>query len=172
MRREKTILISILTTGGTIEKTYDEADGTLSNARPVLHLILGALRTPALTVRHVPVMSKDSQEMTDVDRRILLEAVRFALHDADAVLIVHGTDTLAITGEFLHHELHGLDKPVVLTGAMRPYEFRDTDAHQNVTEALLACRLVQPGVYVAMHNRVLRFPDVMKDRERMTFVPR
>ena len=56
-----------------------------------------------------------------------------------------------------------------LTGAMRPYEFRDTDALQNVIEALLAARLVSPGVYVVMHNRVLRFPGVAKDPEKLTF---
>jgi L-asparaginase len=58
----------------------------------------------------------------------------------------------------------------VLTGAMRPYELRSTDALQNLTEALLAVQLVAPGVYVAMHNRVLAFPGVIKDREHGTFV--
>jgi L-asparaginase len=53
---------------------------------------------------------------------------------------------------------------------MRPYEFRDTDALQNVIEALLASRLVGPGIYVAMHNRVLQFPGVEKDRQALSFV--
>jgi L-asparaginase len=53
---------------------------------------------------------------------------------------------------------------------MRPYELRSTDALQNLTEALLAVQLVPPGVYVAMHNQVLRFPGVVKDPERRTFV--
>ena len=39
----------------------------------------------------------------------------------------------------------------------------------DITEALLACRLVPPGVYAAMHNQVLQFPGVTKDRERLTF---
>jgi L-asparaginase len=39
-----------------------------------------------------------------------------------------------------------------------------------VTEALCAVQVVAPGVYVAMHNRVLAFPGVRKDYERMTFV--
>jgi len=39
-----------------------------------------------------------------------------------------------------------------------------------VTEALLAARLLGPGVYVAMHNRVLQFPGVTKDREALAFV--
>ena len=41
---------------------------------------------------------------------------------------------------------------------MRPYEFPNTDTIQNVTEALLTTRLVEPGVYAVMCNRVLRFP--------------
>lgn len=161
--------ISILTTGGTIEKTYDESLGRLRNAQPVLDQILGGLRTPALNIRHVPVMSKDSLDITEADRRVILDAVRFALHSADAVLIVHGTDTLATTGEYLVEHLADLDRPVVLTGAMRPFEFRDTDAYQNVTEALLACQLLSAGVYVAMHSQALRFPGVVKDRATLTF---
>jgi L-asparaginase len=83
--------------------------------------------------------------------------------------VLHGTDTLSVTGDFIYGELGELDKPVVLTGAMRPYEFRDSDALQNVTEALLAVRLLDPGVYVVMHNRILRFPGVRKDKQTLNF---
>lgn len=161
--------VAILTTGGTIEKTYDETDGSLRNLTSVLQDILVRLRLPTLRARHVAVMSKDSLDMTDQDRGVILAAVRQALSEADAVLIVHGTDTLEVTGHHLQRHLPNLDKPVVLTGAMRPYEFRDTDAFQNMTEALLACRLLAPGVYVVMHNQALTFPGVVKDRERLTF---
>src|SRR5262245_8900961 len=166
---ESPIRIAILTTGGTIEKQYNETDGSLRNVGSILEDVFRHLRLPGATVRHVPVMSKDSLDMTPEDRRIILTAVRDALCHDDAVLVVHGTDTLAQTGDVLHTGLPGLVKPVVLTGAMRPYEFRDTDAFQNLTEALLACRILPPGVYVAMHNQVLRFPGVVKDRQRMTF---
>lgn len=162
--------IAILTTGGTIEKTFDETDGSLRNVRSVLDQILSGLRHPTLDIAHVPVMSKDSLEMTDADRAHILAAVRSALEGNDAVLVVHGTDTLSQTGELLCASLPDLDKPVVLTGAMRPFEFRDTDAYQNVTEALLACRLLSGGVYCVIHNQTLRFPGVVKDRARRTFV--
>ena len=161
--------VAILTTGGTIEKVYNEADGSLRNSGSGLDQILGELRLFGLHWRHVPVMSKDSLEMTDRDRQLILSAVREALATDDAVLVLHGTDTLSLTGELLLKELQDLTRPVILTGAMRPFEFRDTDAYQNLTESLLACRLVTPGVYVVMHNQVLRFPGVVKDRERMTF---
>jgi L-asparaginase len=163
--------LTILTTGGTISKTYDEREGSLRNVRSVLDEILHELRLPDLFVRHVDVMNKDSLDLTDDDRATILDAVRRALPMSDAIVVLHGTDTLERTGELLCAELEALDRPVILTGAMRPYEFRDSDALQNVTEALLTARLVEPGVYVVMHNRVLAFPGVVKDRVALEFTP-
>jgi len=162
--------VTVLTTGGTIEKTYNERDGSLRNYHTILPKILATLRLPDLEVTYEQVVFKDSLEMTDGDRECILQATKRTLLQSDAVVILHGTDTLEQTGELLHRELRGLTAPVILTGAMRPYEFRDTDALQNVTEALLAAQLVSPGVYVVMHNRVLRFPGVTKDPEKLTFI--
>lgn len=162
--------IALLTTGGTIEKRYNETDGSLRNVGSVLHEVILHLRLPTTHIHHIAIMSKDSLDMTDEDREIIAAAVRGCLSEFDAVIVIHGTDTLSVTGELLHASLPDLSKPVILTGAMRPFEFRDTDAYQNLTEALLACKLVGPGVWVAIHNEVLRFPGVVKDRQRMTFV--
>jgi len=162
--------VAILTTGGTIEKTYNESDGTLANVGPVLHTIVDRLRHYDMDIRYIPVMSKDSLEMDDNDRETILYAVKAALPHSDAIIVIHGTDTLSVTGEYLHANLPDLEMPIIMTGAMRPYEFRDTDAVQNVTESLLACGLLDPGVWVVMHSRSLRFPGVVKDRVRMTFV--
>ncbi|MCB9855050.1 MAG: asparaginase [Phycisphaerales bacterium] len=164
--------ICIIGTGGTIEKTYDETDGSLRNVHSVLDSILLRLRLHDLDIRHIELMKKDSLDLTDSDRAMILEAVQRELGEADAIIVVHGTDTLNVTGELLHAKLESVRIPVILTGAMRPYEFRDTDAIQNVTESLLACRLLPPGVYAVIHNKALKFPGVVKDRENMTFVKR
>ena len=164
--------ITILTTGGTIEKTYNERDGSLKNYHTILPEMLTGLRLPDLDVSYEQVVFKDSLEMTEDDRQRILASTKQAIPQSDAIIILHGTDTLAKTGELLNRELVDLKIPVILTGAMRPYKFRDTDALQNVTESLLAARLVSPGVYVVMHNRVLRFPGVVKDREKLTFTKR
>lgn len=161
--------ITMLTTGGTIEKTYDEHDGSLRNARTTLPQLLSTFRLPDLEIDTRQVFFIDSLEMTDAHREMILASTIDALDRAKAVIILHGTDTLERTGELLHVRLPDLQIPVILTGAMRPYEFRDTDAAQNVTESLLAARLLEPGVYVVMHNRVLRFPGVRKNREQLTF---
>ena len=165
-----TVRLTILTTGGTIDKTYDEFQGSLRNSHTVLDVILDSLRIPDLFVRHIEVMHKDSLDMTEEDREIIAKAVCDAAPTSDGVVVLHGTDTLSETGEQLCRECVDLEIPVILTGAMRPYEFRDTDAMQNVTEALLAARLLDRGVHVAMHNRVLSFPGVIKDRQALTFV--
>ncbi len=84
---------------------------------------------------------------------------------------MHGTDRLAVSGERIA-AAGPPAAPVVLTGAMRPYELRDSDALQNLTEALMAAQLLSPGVYVVMHGQVLSFPGVVKDPALGSFVKR
>jgi len=113
--------ISILTTGGTIEKTYNERDGSLKNYHTILPRMLTGLRLPDLDISHEQVVFKDSLEMTEDDRQRVLAAARRSLSISDAIVILHGTDTMAETGELLHGELPDIEIPIILTGAMRPY---------------------------------------------------
>jgi len=166
--------VTLITTGGTIEKVYDPGTGALVNRRSIVRQMLARLQLEDTAVSCVELMSKDSLDMTEDDRRRVIEAVRGALAAVpapDGVVILHGTDTLAVTGERLHAAFPSPPAPIVLTGAMRPFELKRSDALQNLTEALLASSLVPPGVYCAAHGRVLRFPGVTKDRERGTFRP-
>jgi len=170
MHRKKRI--ALISTGGTIEKTYDALRGVLENKVSVLDLMLASLELRGVTVSRVPLMNKDSLEMTPADHTLIAETVLAFSKAHDGVVVVHGTDRLAVSGERCV-ELVGTPRvPVVFTGAMRPYELRSTDALQNLTEALLAVQIVAPGVYVAMHNTVLQFPGVVKDPDLGTFVKR
>jgi L-asparaginase len=140
----------------------------LQNRVSVLDMMLASLELSGVAVVRVPLMNKDSLDMTAEDHE-LIASTAIALAEAhDGVVIVHGTDTLETTGEAV--VAHGPPRvPVVFTGAMRPYELRTTDATQNVTESLLAVQLLPPGTYLAMHNQVLAFPGVRKDRTRGVF---
>lgn len=164
--------IALISTGGTVEKTYDELAGALSNKVSVLDVMLASLQLEGLEIVRVPLMNMDSTEMTAEHHALVARTADNMAEAYDGVVITHGTDTLSVTGEQIVAASEKLRVPVVLTGAMRPYVMRNTDALQNLTEALLAVQLCEPGVYVAMHNRVLRFPGVIKDRERGTFVMR
>ena len=86
------------------------------------------------------------------------------------MIVVHGTDRLAETGNTIYPLRPDPKVPIILTGAMRPYALRTTDALQNLTEALMAAQIAPPGVYASMHNKLLAFPGVRKDTERGTFV--
>ena len=162
--------IALISTGGTIEKTYDELSGVLANQVSVLDVMLASLELRGVEVQRVQLMNKDSLDMTAADHTLIAETGTHRARACAGVVVVHGTDRLAVSGHRVV-ELAGTPaSPIVFTGAMRPYELRSTDALQNLTEALLAVQLVPPGVYVAMHNQVLPFPGVIKDRALGTFV--
>ncbi|HJK96029.1 MAG TPA: asparaginase domain-containing protein [Polyangiaceae bacterium LLY-WYZ-14_1] len=160
--------VALIATGGTIEKTYDPLEGMLANRVSVLDVMLGSLELRGVAVDRVPLMNKDSLEMTEADHERIAREVRVRAADHAGVIVVHGTDRLARTGDRIFAD-GPPPVPVVLTGAMRPYELRSTDALQNLTEALLAVQLLSPGVYCVMHNQVLAFPGVEKDPRRGTF---
>jgi len=162
--------IALLATGGTIEKTYDPLAGVLHNQVSVLDVMLARMELRGVEMSRVPLMNKDSLDMDERDHEFIARTTHHLAEVQDGVVIVHGTDRLARTGELIL-EQGTPPVPVVLTGAMRPYELRSTDALQNLTEALLAVQLLPPGVYCVMHNRVLPFPGVVKDRIAGTFLP-
>ena len=161
--------VALISTGGTIEKTYDAFLGVLDNRVSVLDVMLASLEVRALRIHRIALMNKDSTDMDESDRDMIASTAHWAAKHYDGVVIVHGTDRLQDSGERIL-ALGPPPTPVVLTGAMRPYELRATDALQNLTEALLAVQLVAPGVFAVMHNRVLQFPGVVKDRQRGTLV--
>ena len=161
--------IALVSTGGTIEKTYDELQGMLRNSVSVLDVMLASLTLEGVELTRFPLLNKDSLDMDDADHTRIARAVGELARDHDGIVIVHGTDRLARTGERCIELLGVPPVPVVLTGAMRPYIMRNTDAMQNLTEALVAVQLLPGGVYVAIHNKLLSFPGVEKDRDMGTF---
>ena len=162
--------VALISTGGTIEKTYNQLTGILHNQYSVLDVMLSDMELRGVEIVRVPLMNHDSAEMTERDHTLIAQTAGSMSQAHDGVVIVHGTDTLPITGEKIVDLLGTPEVPIVLTGAMRPFMVKNTDSMQNLVEALLAVQILDPGVYVAMHNHVLQFPGVIKDRDRGTFV--
>lgn len=167
--------ITLITTGGTIEKTYDERSGELANRRSIVGRMLRKLRLEGTNISVVELMSKDSLHMTPEDRDRIVTAVRAVGADnqrpaTDGVVILHGTDTLAQTGEHLLSSLDRVAVPIILTGALRPFEMTRSDALQNLTESMFAAGVLSPGVYCVAHGRALPFPGIRKDHDLGTFI--
>ena len=163
--------VHLIATGGTIEKVYSEQTGAVQNVDNKIDRYFRLLRLPDLRVDVTHLMNKDSLEMTNEDRRLVLDTVRRKLREAPApVVITHGTDTMVETGLLLKNNLPDLQVPVVLTGAMTPLGFEGSDGLQNLTESLLAARILPPGVWLAMHNQIFPIERVRKDRDRAEFV--
>ena len=163
--------IYVVATGGTIEKVYSERSGTVQNLDTKIDRYFRILRLPDTQIDLTHLMNKDSLEMTDEDRALVLATVRDKLRDTAPVVITHGTDTLVETGCLLKQNLPDLTVPIVLTGAMTPLGFEASDGLQNLTESLLAARILPPGVWLVMHNQVYPIDRVRKDRHRAEFVP-
>ena len=161
--------IVVITTGGTIEKVYSEQTGNVQNLERKIERYFQFLRLPGTEIEVVHLMNKDSLEMTAADRLSVLAAVREMSPQAVPIVITHGTDTMVETGLLLQRSMPDLAVPIVFTGAMTPLGFEGSDGLQNLTEGLLAARVLAPGVWLVMHNQVFPINRVRKNRELARF---
>ena len=166
-KKEKVVIIS---TGGTIEKTYNEFDGSLGNRESeVKKRILERLRLPYTEIEVFSIIAKDSLHFTEYDRTIMVKTIEQQLKKNYPIVVLHGTDTMAKSAERIFKDIPNPSSAIVFTGAMVPMGFEDSDARQNVTEAMLASRLLKPGVYISFHNKVFTVPGVRKNPTLRTF---
>jgi L-asparaginase len=156
--------IRVFVTGGTFDKEYNELDGTLyfKDSHVSEMLKLGRCK---LDLQIRTLMLIDSLEMTDHDRDIIVQQCRNAKESR--IVITHGTDTMELTATTLGKA--GIDKTIVLTGAMVPYKFGSSDGLFNLGSALALVRTLPSGVYVAMNGRYFAWDNVRKNRKTGEF---
>ncbi|AKH44116.1 L-asparaginase [Altererythrobacter atlanticus] len=156
--------ILVLTTGGTIDKQYFDALSEYQIRESTVARLLEIARVTH-PFRTRELMRKDSLELTDEDRQMIRQAVADA--EESRIVITHGTDTMAQTAQ----DLSGIEgKTIVLTGALAPARFIESDAAFNVGMAFACCQAAQPGIYITMNGSVFDGLHVAKDRERGSFV--
>ncbi|MDH4124989.1 MAG: asparaginase domain-containing protein [Gammaproteobacteria bacterium] len=157
------MFIRFVTTGGTIDKVYFDALSQYEvGDSPIRQILTEGLVNIGYDI--VPLLQKDSLEMTDADRTKLCDFI--ANDSADRYVITHGTDTMPQTAEALA-AIPG--KTMVLTGALTPARFRTTDAVFNVGMAVAAVQVCAAGVYIAMNGEVFVAGQVRKNRAENRF---
>jgi L-asparaginase len=158
--------LRIIATGGTFDKHYDPLTGDLVFSDSVLPEALARARL-TLPVNFEALLALDSLDMQDHHREQILAACKRC--DEDNIVVVHGTDTMPETARYLGRAK--LNKIIVLTGAMVPYQITQSDAFFNLGFACAAATLATPGVYIGMNGRLFPWDDVMKNRAAGIFQP-
>jgi L-asparaginase len=153
----------IVTTGGTIDKIYFDDMSDYQIGEPLIGQILDHLKV-GFEFEVIALMRKDSLHVTDGDRTIIRDVI--AASDATHVLITHGTDSMIKTALVLA-DIPA--KTMVLTGALNPARFRDSDAIFNIGCAIGALQAVAPGAWIAMSGCVWDPREVRKNRTQNRF---
>ena len=157
--------ILIISTGGTFNKIYNPKNGLLEidkNAK-ALHTIAEKW---LCEFEMLNIIGKDSLEITNHDRLELLSTIHQS--DYSNIIIVHGTDTMDVTAEYLADA--ELEKTIVLTGAMVPFHIDPTEATANLASAYgYINALEKEGVFIAMNGVMDSYERVKKNRKEGRF---
>ena len=149
--------IAILTTGGTFDKIYFDANSEYSIGEPCISSILDEGNVTS-EFRIKSVLKKDSLDINQKERELIKKSVIEC--EEEKIIIIHGTDTMVETAKFLE-EIK--DKTIVLTGSMQPARFKKTDAIFNSGFAFAAVLSLENGVYIAMNGKIFNSSNVRKN---------
>lgn len=155
--------LTIITTGGTIDKIYFDDLSNFQIGEPQIGKILEAIGA-GFRFDVIALMRKDSLHLTDADRDLIRATI--LAQSAQHILVTHGTDTMVATAQRL---LDIPDKTIVITGALNPARFQGSDAVFNIGVAVGAVQTKAPGVYVAMNRQIWDPRLVRKNRAANRF---
>jgi len=150
----------ILNSGGTFNKRYNPLSGDLEipYSNEVIDRIL---QSADFDYDIAGVIYKDSLDMDMNDRKMLASIIMESKDDT--FIIVHGTDTMSITAEFLSEIFE--DRKIILTGAMNPFEIDNVEASLNLGIAIgFAKANEEYGVYICMNGFVEPCQNIVKNK--------
>jgi len=157
--------ILIISTGGTFNKQYNPKSGALEvdkTSKAVKEIAVKWL----CEFEILNIIGKDSLEITNHDRLELLSTI----HQSEYryIIIVHGTDTMALTAEYLADA--ELEKTIILTGAMVPYCIDPVEATANFCAAYGYLNMLEENaVYISMNGSIGSYDKIHKNRTEGKF---
>lgn len=162
--------IKVIATGGTISAHHDDrldVRNYVSGHYRGEDIVASLPELQRFAKVDVEQLSNFSSTVIDDRHWVLLrERVTAILEEEayDGVVIMHGTNTLEETAYFLHMTVPS-EKPIVVTGAQRPFSGLSTDASMNVLNAIQVAASSEAngfGVLVVLNNEVWSARDVSK----------
>ena len=158
--------ILFIQTGGTIDKDYPRKQGgyAFEFGEPAMKRILEKLDTQ-IEYEIITAFQKDSLDILEEDRQQLVDVIDN--RDEEKIIITHGTDTLIETAQYLDNRIK--NRSIILTGAMRPQRFSNSDAAINLGMALAAVQLLHEGVYICIQGLVKQASLMRRNLESGSF---
>ena len=157
--------ILLISTGGTFNKVYNPQNGELEIDKKST-AIEEIAKKWLCKFELLNIIGKDSLEITNHDRLELLSTIHQSTYQS--IIIVHGTDTMDVTAEYLADS--ELEKTIVITGAMVPYSIDPTEATANLCAAYgYINALEKEGIYITMNGVMGDYKKVRKDRKKGKF---
>ncbi len=154
--------IQLIATGGTIACLPSEKGLTPGmNGEALLKLV----DIDREGIECLDLFSMDSSNIQPEEWLQIAAAVdRAANEGCNAVIITHGTDTMAYTASMLSFLLQNIPIPVILTGAQYPMVYPDSDGRRNLGKSIIAARAMPGGVYICFGNAIIRGCRAVKTR--------
>jgi len=160
--------VLIINTGGTYNKRYNKLNGELevSGGNEAVDEILKTVSRGngiKSNYKMVAILSKDSLDITDEDRQVIVETILFH-SDYDRIIIIHGTDTMFESAEFLTKSVGCADKKIMFVGAMYPYEIDKIEATFNLAMGLGYLVNMKDTIAISMNGYVGNYKNVKKNK--------
>ena len=149
-------------TGGTIDKDYPHTTKgwAFEIGDPASIRILEKF-DPSFQYSVLSAFQKDSLEIAEEDLKSLADLINE--QKESKIIVTHGTDTMIETATYLNDAIS--NKLVIITGAMRPERFKNSDAELNLGSAIGAANILDKGIFIAMHGIVKPFAEINRDME-------
>jgi len=160
--------ILLINTGGTFNKIYDPVSGELlmDDTSATLESIASKW---LCEFEIINIIGKDSLYINNQDRLLLLATINLSKHNN--IIVIHGTDTMDVTAEYLADG--DLEKRIVLTGAMVPYSIDPVEATANLASAFGYLQILKAnGVYIVMNGVFGFHKKIKKDKKNGKFIYR
>ncbi len=149
----------ILNSGGTFNKRYNSISGKLEVPYDN-YAIEKILDSFSASYNVAGVVYKDSLEMDINDRKMLANIIMESTEDT--FIIIHGTDTINLSAEFLDEIFD--DRKIILLGSMKPFEVDNIEATLNLGIAIgFSKSLEDNGVYICMNGYVELWNKLQKN---------
>lgn len=145
--------IIILTTGGTIF-SVESKDGLVPESFNKIKDYID-LRNLDCEIIYKELMVLDSSNIQPEEWIIISNEVDKVINEFDAIIITHGTDTLAYTASMLSFMIQCPKIPIILTGSQTPLSNPLTDANDNLKLAITMAKTGIRGVFVSFDRKII-----------------